>query len=105
EVLKGAGPEVATARARTEARFAQIDTGERAVRAAQAAFKEDLLRTRNREGLPIEVLDSLRLLAPRRPASLDAIIEYNRAQFELYVALAQPPADTLARPIPENLIP
>ena len=27
-------------------------------------------------------------------------MDYNRAQFELYVALGQPPADSLARPVP-----
>ena len=67
--------------------------------------KQDFLRTRNREGLPIEVLDSLRLLTRSRFAYLDAIIDYNRAQFELYVALGQPPADCLARPIPAHLVP
>ena len=43
---------------------------------------------------------SLRLLARSRYAYLDAILDYNRAQFELYVALGQPPACTLARPVP-----
>ncbi|HKB36906.1 MAG TPA: TolC family protein, partial [Gemmataceae bacterium] len=67
--------------------------------------REDLDRTRNREGLPIEVLDSLRLLDRSRNAYLDAILAYNRAQFELYVALGQPPANVLARPIPTSLVP
>jgi hypothetical protein len=35
----------------------------------------------------------------------DAICDYNRAQFELYVALGQPPANTLARPVPNDLLP
>jgi hypothetical protein len=48
--------------------------------------------------LPIEVLDSLRLLARARLEYLRVILGYNRAQFELYVALGQPPADVLARP-------
>lgn len=96
--------EVAIAQAATHARFAQIGTAERAVESGQRAFKEDLLRTRHREGLPIEVLDSLRLLARSRYAYLDAIIDYNRAQFELYVALGQPPAHCLARPVPPELV-
>jgi hypothetical protein len=58
-----------------------------------------LERTRSREGLPIEVIDSLRLLTRSRYQYLDAIIDYNQAQFELYVALGQPPADFLARPV------
>jgi outer membrane protein TolC len=105
EVLDRIRAEVATAYARTHARFAQIETNERAVQAGERAFREDFLRTRNREGLPIEVLDSLRLLDRSRDAYLDAIVDYNRAQFELYVALGQPPAATLARPVPADLVP
>ncbi len=105
EILDRVRSEVATAYARTHARFAQIETGERAVLSGRKAFQEDLTRTKNREGLPIEVLDSLRLLARGRAAYLDAIIDYNRAQFELYVALGQPPAALLARPVPEDLVP
>jgi outer membrane protein TolC len=105
EVLDRVRAEVATAYARTHARFAQIETSERAVQSSERAFREDFLRTRNREGLPIEVLDSLRLLDHSREAYLDAIVDYNRAQFELYVALGQPTAATLARPVPADLVP
>jgi outer membrane protein TolC len=104
-VLDRVRTEVATAYARTHVRFAQIDTGQRAVESSQRAFQEDLRRTRNREGLPIEVLDSLRLLGRSRYAYLDAIIDYNRAQFELFVALGQPPRNCLARAIPADLVP
>ena len=47
---------------------------------------------------PIEVLDSLKLLFESRTAYLDAIIDYNQAHFELYVALGQPPDAALAHP-------
>lgn len=99
EVLDRVRAEVATAYARTHARYAQIETAERATEASLRGYQQDLQRTRNLEGLPIEVLDSLRLLARGRTAWLDAIIDYNRAHFDLYVALGQPPADTLARPV------
>src|SRR5581483_3183458 len=105
EVLDRVRTEVATAYAATHARFAQIDTAEQAVRTSQRAFEEDFRRTRNQEGLPIEVLDSLRLLDRSREAYLNAIVDYNEAQFRLYVALGQPPADTLARPVPADLVP
>lgn len=105
EVLDRVRSEVAAAYARTHARFAQIETSERAVRASRKAFREDFIRTRNAVGLPIETLDSLRLLGRSRLAYLDAIIDYNRAQFELYVALGQPPANNLARPVPASLVP
>jgi outer membrane protein TolC len=105
EVLDRIRSEVASAYARAHARYGQIDTAERAIQASDRAFKADLLRTRNRQGLPIEVLDSLRLLGRSRYAYLDAIIGFNIAQFQLYVALGQPPADWLARPVPPGLVP
>ena len=37
---------------------------------------------------------------PGTHAYLNAIVDYNQAQLELYVALGQPPADVLARPVP-----
>jgi outer membrane protein TolC len=103
-VLDQVRTEVAVAQARTHARYAQIDTGERAVESGTKAFREDLYRIRNRVGLPIELLNSLQLLTRSRYAYLDAIVDYNRAQFELYVALGQPPAGVLARPVPSTLV-
>jgi outer membrane protein TolC len=92
--------EVAEAYAKAHARFAQIGTNEQAVQSATSGFREDLTRAEGAVGLPIEVLNSLRLLADARYAYLDAIVDYNRAQFELYVAMGQPPAAALARPVP-----
>ena len=101
-VLNRVRNEVASAHARTQARFAQIEINEEAVKTGQDAFREDLIRIRGREGLPIEVLNSLRLLARARLEYLGAIIDYNRAEFELYVALGQPPAAALERAAPVN---
>lgn len=89
--------QVAKAHTQVHARFAEIATAEQAVLAATDSWTEDLTRIRNKEGLPIEVLHSLRLLARSRLEYLQAIVEYNRAQFELYVALGQPPANVLVR--------
>jgi outer membrane protein TolC len=105
EVLDRVRAEVAAAYARTHARFAQIGTGERGIPPARSAFREDYVRTFNGIGLPIETLNSLRLLASNRYAYLDAIIDYNRSQFELYVALGQPPAEVLAQAVPAGLVP
>jgi outer membrane protein TolC len=105
-VLDRVRSEVAEAYARTHARFAVIATAEQAVRSATDGFREDLTRAEGAVGLPIEVVDSLRLLATARYAYLDAIVDFNRAQFELYVAMGQPPADALARPVPtEGVVP
>ena len=102
EQLNAVRLEVANGYARSQVRFAQVGTAERAVRTGIDSFDEDMLRIRNNEGLPIEVLDSLRLLGRARFEYLDAISEYNMAQFELYVALGQPPANALARPAGAN---
>jgi outer membrane protein TolC len=97
--------EVAQAHARAAARVLQIDAGEKAVRAASEAYAQDLIRIRGVQGLPLELMDSLRLLGHARVDYLDAIIDYNRAQVQLWVALGRPPADRLARPVPADLVP
>jgi outer membrane protein TolC len=103
EVLNLVREQIAEAYARTHARFAQIEINESAIRAGVLAFEEDLDRIRfrgERDVLPIELLNSFKLLAESRIAYIDAIVDYNNAQFEMYVALGQPPANTLARPVP-----
>jgi outer membrane protein TolC len=101
-VLNQVRAEVAIAYARTHARFAQIGTTEAAVLASQRGFREDydLTTEQTNRVLPIELLNNFRLLNQARREYLDAIVGYNNAQFELYVALGQPPADALARPVP-----
>ena len=94
--------EVASAYAKTHARFAQIRTCELAIQSSTEAFHEDMNRILGQVGLPLEVVDSLRLLSRSRVAYLDAILDYNRAQFELYVAVGKPPADVLVRPAGDN---
>jgi len=95
--------EVADAFVRIHIRFAEIEARARGVRSGTSALAEDFIRVQGREGLPIEVLDSLRHLATERRDYLDAIVDYNKAQFELYVALGKPPADMLARPVPQDM--
>ena len=99
-VLDQVRAEVAEAYARTHARYAQIGTSERAVRSGQRGFEEDMLRIENTVAPAIETVDSLRLLARARYAYLDSIVDYNRAQFELFVALGQPPAERPGPPGP-----
>jgi len=91
--------EVAGAHARTHARFAKIRSCELAITSGLKAFDEDMQRIRAAEGLPLEVIDSLRLLARARDQYLNAILDYNQAQFQLYVSLGKPPAELLVRPV------
>ena len=97
--------EVAVAYARTHARFARIDLGEQALQSIKTAFLQDMTMIKGIAGRPIELLESLRLLGRSCLAYLDAIMDYNEAQMELYVALGQPPADVLARPAPPSYTP
>ena len=103
-VLDRVREEVAAAYVRTQARFAEIDRQAEAVRSGTAAMREDLIRVRGQQGLPIELLDSLRQVATARTDYLNAIIGFNQAEVQLYVALGTPPAETLARPVPEELL-
>lgn len=106
-VLDRVRDEVAEAYAGVHARFAQIGDQEEAVRSGFQGYDLDLERIRQavpQPGLsvarPIEVLNSLKLLGESLNDYLDAIVDYNRSHFQLYVALGQPPADYLARPVP-----
>ena len=106
EILNRVRADVAEAYARAHARYAQIGVYEEAVRSGYLAFHQDLERIRGmaadrpRDVLPIELLNSFDLLANARVEYVDAIVDYNRAQFGMYVALGQPPADSLAHPVP-----
>jgi outer membrane protein TolC len=73
---------------------------EKALPVGVRALTLDFERVKGGVGLPIELLDSFRLTNQARFDYLDAIVGYNRAQLDLYVALGQPPADALARPVP-----
>jgi outer membrane protein TolC len=112
ELLNIVRSQIAEAYAHAHARYAQIGTYEDAVRAGYLSYHEDLIRIRAMGGpeehnvLPIELLNSFLLLADARVAYVDAIVDYNRAQFELWVALGQPPANALAHPVPvEGVVP
>lgn len=108
-VLNQVRAEVADAHARVHARLARIVSTEDATKTSMLAFTEDSERTRGmvagapgRAVRPIELLDSLRLVSSSRFEYVRAIAEFNQAEADLYVALGQPPADVLARPVPTN---
>ncbi len=67
-------------------------------------------RTFNNLGRPIEVINSLNLLAAARIHLIDAIVHYDQAQFRLWVSLGSPPplVETSTPdqpPVPEYLVP
>jgi outer membrane protein TolC len=105
EMLNRVRTEVAEAHARVASRYLQIESAEKAVRAGIDAFNEDMIRIKGGQGFPLELVDSLRILCRARYEYLDSIINYNRAQFQLWVSLGRPPANALARPVPADLVP
>jgi outer membrane protein TolC len=82
-----------------EARAAQneIDVARRELESAELAYKEDLDRTKfrgaekPRDVLPIEILNSLDLLASARVNLVRALVRYDQSQYRLWVALGAPP--------------
>jgi outer membrane protein TolC len=90
--------EVAEAFALVLARRQTIDIARQRTETAERAFLQDLKRARNLEGRPIEALDSVRLLTRARQDYVGALIGYDQAQLQLFVALGQPPTEALALP-------
>ncbi len=88
--------EVGEAYGISAARHRQIDIAQQQIASAEAGFREELTRMRGGLGLPIEVLNGLDQLARARQDYIAATIEYDRAQFCLFVALGNPP--TIALP-------
>ncbi len=84
--------EVGEALALSAARLAEVNTARRRIQAALQAFQADLIRAKNLEGRPIEVLDSVNSLAEARQALIRALAGYDIAQFQLFVALGRPPS-------------
>jgi outer membrane protein TolC len=85
--------ETAEAFAEIAARQREVEVARREIQTASASYREDLRRVRNRvkNSRPIEVLISATQLADARQSLIRSVINFNRAQFRLYVALGQPP--------------
>jgi outer membrane protein TolC len=83
--------EVAEAYALSAARRRELEVAGTRVATAQRAYRLDLIRAKNLEGRPIELLHSLNLLATARQDLVRAQVGYIQAQFQLFVALGQPP--------------
>jgi outer membrane protein TolC len=88
---------VAAALALCAARLREVEVAATRVATAQKAYREDVTRSRNLEGRPIEVLNSVNLLTAARLDLIRARVGYSVAQFQLFVALGQPPAGTDAQ--------
>lgn len=77
-------------RATAEAEKARLPISNHATTHAKKAYELTNARLLEAQGLPIEALDSIRLLAEARQAHVDAIIDYNIAQHRLFAAIGYP---------------
>ena len=84
--------EVAEARALCGAKRLQIEAARTRAGSAGKAYREDMKRARNLLGRPIELLDSVNQLTAARQDLIRTLVEFNQAQFRLFVALGKPPA-------------
>lgn len=90
--------EVGDAYAKSESRKRQVSIAQQRLQSAIAGTREELERTRGGEGLPIEALNSVRLLGEAGLALVEAVGGYDLAQFELFVAIGQTPHSALPDP-------
>ena len=75
--------EVVEAHTQVVQRKKRLDVGRKGIAAAEQSYELNLQRIENSQGLPIEVLQAIQALANARRAYLNAVVDYNIAQFEL----------------------
>ncbi len=79
--------QISEASSQVQFRRAQIGITERAIQSAQDSYERNLARIRDGQGLPLEVLQSVQALETAHRAYLEAVIDHNRAQFQLQWAI------------------
>jgi outer membrane protein TolC len=88
--------EVGERQAQARARHQTLTVAWMQLSAAEKGAHEELRRTRAGEALPLESLNSVTRLAAARLQLLAAVIEYNRAEMRLFVALGTNPNELRA---------
>ena len=76
--------EVAAAHARTVFRRRQVEITGQTIETAENSYQRNLSRIRDGQGLPLEVLQSVRALEEAKLAYVTALVAHNVAQFELH---------------------
>lgn len=89
-VLDQVAREVAEAHSQVLHRAERITITQNAIKSAEDSYERNLSRIRDGQGLPLEVLQSVRALEDARRSYLKAVVEYNEAQFRLQWALGWP---------------
>lgn len=75
--------EVTEAHAQVIQRKRRLAVAEKSISSAVRSYELNLERIKNAQGLPIEALQSIQALNTARRAYLNAVVDYNIAQFEL----------------------
>ena len=65
----------------------------------QRPHREEINRTRGGEGLPLEAINSVNLLVDARDEIIAALVGYDLAQFQLFVAIGETPNTALPDPL------
>ena len=86
-VLDQVAREVAEAHAQVTHRSTRITITEQAIESAENSYQRNVSRIRDGQGIPLEVLQSLRALEDAQRAYLEAVVDYNESQFRLQWAL------------------
>lgn len=86
-ILDRVAREVTESHAQVIQRTQRIAVARQGITAAERSYELNLQRIQNAQGLPIEVLQSIQALATARRSYLNAVIDYNIAQFELCRAI------------------
>jgi outer membrane protein TolC len=90
--------EVVEAHTQVIQRKQRLALSQKGIAAAQRSYELNLQRIENAQGLPIEVLQAIQALANAHRAYLNAVVDYNIAQFELSRATGWFVESTISEP-------
>lgn len=90
--------EVTAAWTRTKASQRRFEVARQQLQTAEDGYRADVVRIRGFEGLPIEILNSANRLISARRNLLRTILEFNQAQFALFVAVGGRPTTVCPPP-------
>ena len=82
--------EVREAYASTQSRRGQLPLADAAVEHASQAYELNRERIYDKQGLPLEALAAMQVLATAELARIDALVGYDLAQIRLHTALGNP---------------
>ncbi|HVV99485.1 MAG TPA: TolC family protein [Planctomycetaceae bacterium] len=97
--------QVSAAYTEVNAQRQRVEVAQSRLKEAAVGYDQEFKAMQAAEGLPIEALDSLSRVNVARRTLIFAVINYNQAQFRLFVALGQTPTENQARTLSPNTPP